>query len=72
MRHLTKAASVEDLTDAGQSTALAATYDVDWQHDVIAPGAFAGTIERWQESGKRVPLHWAHGGRRPSSAGSTR
>lgn len=47
-------------TDLGEFTAIAAAYSVDRQHERIIKGAFAATIEAWQESGKRIPLHWDH------------
>ena len=60
--HTTKAADVTTITDVGEFTALAATYDVDRQGDAIQPGAFARTIQAWRQSGKNVPLHWNHSG----------
>lgn len=47
-------------TEQGEFVAIAAAYSVDRVGDRIVPGAFKGTIGRWQESGKRVPLHWNH------------
>ncbi len=47
-------------TDQGSFVAIAAAYSVDRAGDRIVPGAFKGTIERWQASSKRVPLHWDH------------
>jgi HK97 family phage prohead protease len=49
-------------TDLGEFTALAAAYSVDRTNERILPGAFKGTIERWQESGKQIPVHWDHMG----------
>jgi HK97 family phage prohead protease len=46
----------------GQFSALAAAWSPDRDGDQIVRGAFAASIERWQASGKRVPLHWAHKG----------
>ena len=48
----------------------AATYDVDRVQDRIRFGAFANTIARWQQSGKRVPLHWDHRGEASNVIGS--
>src|SRR6266498_287086 len=49
-------------TDLGEFTALAATYSVDRTSERIVPGAFKGTITKWRESGKQIPLHWDHMG----------
>lgn len=61
MEHKTVGATTA-ATDAGEFSALAATYSVDRVGDAIRPGAFQATIERWRSSGKRVPLHWNHRG----------
>ena len=61
MQHLTiKAASTA--TDLGRFTAIAAAWSVDREGDQIVKGAFAATIKRWQESAKRLPVHWNHSG----------
>lgn len=57
---ITLAAKATTTTDRGEFTAIAAAYSVDRAGDRIVPGAFAKTIERWQRSGKRIPLHWNH------------
>jgi HK97 family phage prohead protease len=57
-------------SDLGESSALAATYDVDRVKDRIRFGAFENTIARWQESGRRVPLHWDHRGEARNVIGS--
>lgn len=49
-------------TDLGEFVAIAAAYSRDRAGDRIVPGAFAKTIDRWQASGKQVPLHWNHQG----------
>lgn len=49
-------------TDLGEFTAIAAAYSVDRGNERIVPGAFAGTIKRWQSSEKMIPLHWDHDG----------
>lgn len=49
-------------TDQGSFVAIAAAYTIDRAGDRIIPGAFAKTIDRWQASGKQVPLHWNHQG----------
>jgi HK97 family phage prohead protease len=56
--------------DLGQFSAFAATYDVDRVNDRIRFGAFEKTIARWQASGKRIPVHWAHRGEAKDVIGS--
>lgn len=62
MQHRTLEAKATTTTDKGEFTALAAAYSVDRAGDRIVPGAFGASIERWQASGKKVPLHWNHQG----------
>lgn len=62
MESKTLAATATTTTDQGEFTALAAAWTIDRERDVIHRGAFAGTIKHWQESGKRLPLHWDHRG----------
>lgn len=61
MKHLTLQAKAT-ATDLGEFVAIAAAYSLDRVGDRIVPGAFAKTIDRWQASGKQVPLHWNHQG----------
>jgi hypothetical protein len=56
MEHTTKAASATITTEAGEFTAIAATYTVDRQSDTIAPGAFAKTIARRQAARTSITL----------------
>jgi hypothetical protein len=49
-------------TELGEFTALAAAYTVDRGNERIIPGAFQGSLEKWQTSGKSIPLHWDHSG----------
>jgi HK97 family phage prohead protease len=60
MEHLTvKAAATA--TDLGWFTAIAAVFgNVDRDGDRIVKGAFAESIEAWQDTGRTVPLHWNH------------
>jgi HK97 family phage prohead protease len=57
-------------SDLGEFAAIAATYDVDRVKDRIRFGAFEKTITRWQECGRRVPLHWDHRGEARNVIGS--
>jgi HK97 family phage prohead protease len=56
----TSTAAIEPITTRGVFSAIAASYSVDRQGERIAPGAFAETIARWRESGKRLPVHYDH------------
>jgi uncharacterized protein len=47
-------------TDDGIVEALVATYDVDSIGDRIVPGAFAKSLQAWEESGNRIPFIWSH------------
>ena len=60
MRQLAVKAAVREVTDLGEFTAIAATYDVDRVKDQIIPGAFERTVARWRASGKKIPVHWNH------------
>lgn len=48
--------------EGGAITGYASTFDrvPDAYGDVIAPGAFKETLERWQELGKPIPLLFGH------------
>jgi HK97 family phage prohead protease len=70
MEHLLLKAATTATTDKGEFTAIAAAYSVDRVKDRIIPGAFKSTIERWQQSGKLIPLHWNHEGDPKSIIGS--
>lgn len=54
-------ATVEE-KDGGAVRAYASTFDrePDSVGDVVAPGAFEKTLANWRESGKPIPLLWAH------------
>jgi len=60
LEHKTLSATAGTRSDLGEFSAIAAAYSVDRDGDQIVRGAFAKTIERWQLSGKRIPLHWNH------------
>jgi HK97 family phage prohead protease len=53
--------AVATATEVGWFTALAAVFgNVDRDGDRIVKGAFAQSIEAWQDTGRTVPLHWNH------------
>lgn len=62
MLHKTLEAKATTTTDLGEFTAIAAAYSVDRTNERIIPGAFKGSIAKWAESGKQIPLHWNHSG----------
>ncbi len=70
LEHKAVEAATRTTSDLGEFAAIAATYDVDRVNDRIRFGAFANTIARWQQSGKRVPLHWDHRGEASNVIGS--
>lgn len=65
MEKLTKAAKDAAQIDGGSVKGYAATFvrEPDSYGDIIAPGAFAKSLERWAplyEQGKRIPLLYGH------------
>lgn len=61
MKRLTKSFKA-DVTEEGEISGYFSTYNdaPDSYGDVVAPGAFAGTIARRKESGHPFPLCWGH------------
>jgi Escherichia/Staphylococcus phage prohead protease len=60
LEHKTLETTARTRTELGEFSAIAAAYSIDRDGDQIVRGAFRNTIERWQASGKRIPLHWNH------------
>lgn len=63
MPYFKDAATPADVADGGGTvTGYAATFDrePDCYGDVIAPGAFADSLERWGKVGKPIPLLYGH------------
>lgn len=62
MEHLYKSFGLKADKDAGTISGYFSTYDriPDSYGDVIAPGAFAETIQKRKESGHPFPLCWNH------------
>jgi HK97 family phage prohead protease len=52
--------------DAGNFEALVSTWQTDRQQEAFVPGAFADTIHRWRQSGKQLPVLFAHNASDPS------
>jgi len=69
MEHLVKQATVVH-TDKGEFKAIAAAWTVDRQGEQIRRGAFSKSIAKWQQSGKRIPVHWNHQGEAHNVIGS--
>lgn len=61
MKRLTKSFKAE-VSESGEISGYFSTYDdvPDSYGDVVAPGAFTGTIARRKESGHPFPLCWNH------------
>jgi HK97 family phage prohead protease len=60
MLHKTLPAETERITDQGVFRALVSTNSEDREHDVVRPGAFVATIEKWRRSQKKLPLAIDH------------
>lgn len=54
-------ATVNDDAEAGEFSAIVAVFgNVDYQGDIIDPGAFADTITEWEAKGIPIPVIWSH------------
>jgi uncharacterized protein len=54
-------------TDSGTFSALVASFNtVDRGGDLIKPGSFLRSLERWRKSKRRIPVIWSHGSHDPS------
>lgn len=54
-------AGPDDGLDEGQFTAYASVFgNVDSYGDVVMPGAFAGDLQAWKDSGNPIPLLFGH------------
>lgn len=54
-------ATVNDESGTGEFTALVAVFgNVDYQGDIIEPGAFKDTIAEWEAKGLPIPVIWSH------------
>jgi HK97 family phage prohead protease len=60
--HIATKAAVTETAERGQFSAIAAAWSLDRQNERIIKGAFKSTIEKWQRSGKDLPVHWDHRG----------
>lgn len=56
-----KSAGPRDGLDEGTFTGYASVFgNVDSHGDIVQPGAFAKSLQRWAESGDSIPLLWGH------------
>lgn len=56
-----KAAGEDDGLESGQFTAYASVFgNIDSYGDIVAPGAFAETLEDWKGSGNELPVLFGH------------
>lgn len=52
---------VEDVDKAGHFSGYGSVYNViDSYREVVAPGAFANTLRKWQSKGRLPPALWQH------------
>jgi len=62
-----KALPDESTDTIGVIEAYASTWDCDSVGDKVVPGAFAKTLQNWNDSGRKIPLLWSHDFRDPFS-----
>ncbi|MDQ1924553.1 HK97 family phage prohead protease, partial [Massilia pseudoviolaceinigra] len=52
---------LKSLTDKGNFSGYGSVFNVvDKGGDIVAPGAFAESLSKWQKSGRTVPVLWQH------------
>lgn len=60
---------LKSLTDKGQFSGYGSVFNiVDKGGDIVAPGAFAESLETWRKSGRTVPVLWQHDPGQPIGA----
>lgn len=63
-----KAAKDEAGEPTGEVTAIVSVFkNVDLVGDVVAEGAFDGTLQEWKDSGDHIPMIWSHDWANPMS-----
>lgn len=63
MKHKTMPATVAPIgdTDDGVFEAIVSVFNnKDLGGDVVIPGAFAKSLDHWQQSGDPIPVYWSH------------
>ena len=56
------------LDETGTFEGYLSTWDKDEGGDIIVPGAFKVTLEKWALKGRPVPMLWSHNGEEPIGA----
>jgi HK97 family phage prohead protease len=51
---------IKSLSDTGEFEGYASTYTPDNHRDLIMPGAFQSTLQKWQKKHAFPPLLWQH------------
>lgn len=60
---------LKSLTDKGQFSGYGSVFNVvDKGGDIVAPGAFAESLETWRKNGRAVPVLWQHDPGQPIGA----
>ena len=61
MKRVDATFAIKSLTDDGSVSGYASVFDVeDAYKDVIIPGAFSATLEKWNEKKRFPPMLWQH------------
>lgn len=60
MEQLILKAAVTAATDQGVFTAVISTATVDRQNDIVEPTAVLASMQKWAQTGKKLPLAWGH------------
>lgn len=61
MEHLLLKATAT-ATDQGVFSAVISASSVDREGDVVDPNAMVKALKAWEQTGKKIPLHWNHSG----------
>lgn len=57
---------LKEISEEGEFSGYASVYDViDSYREIVAPGAFAGSLRKWAEKGRLPPALWQHDRREP-------
>ena len=73
MDYLTKSIELDlkSLSDKGSFSGYGSVFNViDKGGDIVAPGAFAESLAKWEKSGRAVPVLWQHNPGEPIGAWS--
>jgi HK97 family phage prohead protease len=57
---------IKSVEDAGHFTGYASVFGVlDSQKEIVLPGAFTASLDRWKSKGRLPPILWQHNSREP-------